>query len=121
MKELKKAFQEITEPFLAKKKIIITEGKKVWEIKPPVKWNKGEAVLWILKKIKKKKGEKIIPFYFGDDQTDEDAFASLKRNGYTIRVGHPKGYRSKAKYFLRNTEVVYLFLEELYHVLTEGN
>jgi trehalose-6-phosphatase len=36
---------KVTEPFIVRDKIKVTEGKKVFEIKPPVKWTKGNVVL----------------------------------------------------------------------------
>ncbi|MGC9027856.1 MAG: bifunctional alpha,alpha-trehalose-phosphate synthase (UDP-forming)/trehalose-phosphatase [bacterium] len=53
-----------------KERLKITEGKKVFEVRLLNAWNKGDAVLWILKNF----GAGKIPIYIGDDSTDEDAF-----------------------------------------------
>jgi len=107
---------KITMPYIRKKKIVITFGKKVFEIKPPIEWNKGNAILWLLNRQKSALSDKhILPVYIGDDVTDEDAFNALKNDGLTIFVGHPK--KSHAKYYLRNTREVFKFLKILNNLL----
>jgi alpha,alpha-trehalase len=102
-------FPKIVAPYKKTNKIRITHGKKVFEIRPNIAWDKGKAVLWFLKKIAKK--SKAIPVYIGDDTTDEDAFKVLKRKGVTIRVG--KTRKTHAQQHLRNVNAVYKFLESL--------
>jgi len=106
---IKRAFPEIIRPYLKTNKIKITYGKKVFEIRPNVEWNKGRAVLWLIKKLGK--GIKILPIYIGDDRTDEDAFSALKNWGATIRVGKSK--KTHAEHCLKNVKEVYLFIESL--------
>jgi len=102
-------FNEITDPYIVRDKIKINSGKKVYEIKPPVKWDKGKVVLWLLARQQFISGEKnVFPIYIGDDITDEDAFRALKRKGLTVFVGEPGN--SKADYYLKNTEEVIKFL-----------
>lgn len=109
MQEFLSKFCEITEPYMVKDKIIINEGKKVYEIKPPVAWDKGKVVLWLLARQQFLLGEdRIFPVYIGDDITDEDAFKALKRKGLTVFVG--KSGNSMANYYLNNTEEVTKFL-----------
>jgi trehalose-phosphatase len=110
LKKVKQVFRTLTAPFLHKNKIRITHGKKVFEIRPNMKWDKGEAVLWFLKKFSKK-AKKIIPIYIGDDTTDEDAFKALSNKGITIRVG--KKPDTLAQYFIKDVHQVYKFLHEL--------
>jgi len=108
---------EITAPYIDKKKITVNFGKKVFEIRPPIEWNKGSAVLWLLNKHKSTLyGKPIVPIYVGDDITDEDAFKAIKEIGLTIFVGHPR--KSHAKYYLRNTREVFKFLKILNNLLT---
>ena len=98
-------FNEITDPYVARGKIKINPGKKVYEIKPPVMWDKGKVVLWLLVRQQFLLGEdKILPVYIGDDTTDEDAFKVLKNKGLTIFVGEPAS--SEARYYLKTTEEV---------------
>ena len=107
----KKIIKEVIQPFLARKKIEVSYGKKVIEIKPQVKWNKGRAVKWLLAKEAIVGGQPIMPVYLGDDATDEDAFGILKNKGLTIYIGNPKD--SQAKYYLKDTREVFRFLKNI--------
>ena len=113
MKELiKKTISEIAAPHVKKGKIKINFGKKVIEIKPNVKWNKGKVVLWLLARQQFMLGDrKISPIYIGDDSTDEDAFKALKNKGLTIFVGKPR--KSYAQFYLRDTGEVLKFLKQI--------
>ena len=104
---LKKAFMEATKKLFKNKKIRITRGKKVFEVRPNISWNKGSIVKQILKKRKIKKS---LPIYIGDDITDEDAFRALGRKGISILVGG-KHRRTAAQYKLDSPEAVARFLE----------
>lgn len=60
------------------------------EARPPIGWDKGHAVLHILReKYGLAWSESIRVIYVGDDETDEDAFRSLRGLGMTFRVGPP--------------------------------
>lgn len=108
---------KITTPYIHKKEIVVDFGKKVFEIRPPIDWNKGSAILWLLNKHKPAfLDSPILPIYIGDDTTDEDAFNALKDKGLTIFVGHPK--KSHAKYYLENTKEVFKFLKILKNLLS---
>lgn len=86
-------------------------GKKVLELKPNLDWHKGKAVLWLLKELNLDKPE-ILPFYIGDDITDEDAFASLRTRGLTILVGE-HDEQTAAEYSLQSVDEVREFLAAL--------
>ncbi len=88
------------------------KGKKILEIKPNVDWHKGKAVNWILEELNIVKGKNVVPIYIGDDVTDEDAFKALKYSGIGIQVG-THGYSTEARYRLKNTYQVGLFMEML--------
>ncbi len=104
-----KLLLETMAPYLKAKRVTMLGGKKVFEIKPVVDWDKGKAVMWLLKHFSKNKYEKkIYPVFIGDDVTDETAFKALKGKGLCIRVG--KSATSAAPYYLRNTEQVAKFL-----------
>lgn len=112
MPELKRIVAEVTKPFIMRDKIKITEGKKVFEIKPPVKWTKGDVVLWLLARQQFALGsDKLFPVYIGDDVTDEDSFRALKNKGLTIFVGKPKS--SEADYYVKNTEDVVKLMKQI--------
>lgn len=109
LRKVKTIFKNIVSPYLKKKKIRVTQGKKVFEVRPNVAWHKGYAVSWFIKKLGK--GKKILPIYIGDDTTDEDAFKVLKRQGITVRVGKTK--KTQAKDFVKNVDEVYKLLESM--------
>lgn len=44
------------------------------EIRPSIKWNKGNAVEYFLDTLGLSSCNDILPVYIGDDRTDEDAF-----------------------------------------------
>lgn len=113
MQSLKKIFDTSVSAYSARDEIRIRRGKMVFEIRPPVNWDKGKAALWLLARqrfmLKDKIG--VIPFYLGDDVTDEDAFKALKDKGITVRVG--EGEDSYAKYYVKDTHEVFRLLEEI--------
>jgi trehalose 6-phosphate phosphatase len=86
-------------------------GKKVFEVRPRIDWDKGKAVLWLLDTLALD-GNTTIPVYIGDDVTDEDAFRVLKQRGIGIRVMHEPA-PSQAHYRLRDTTEVRKFLNAL--------
>lgn len=101
-------------------KIKIRSGKKVLEVRPPLKWDKGKIVLWLLARLKFILGkEPCVPIYVGDDVTDEDAFRALKGKGLTVFVGYSE--KTHAKYYLRNTQEVTEFLEQILKIKTDEN
>ncbi len=101
-----KKIKNLIKPY--KKNLKLRYGKKVIEILPQIKINKGIAVKVILKKINNKKF--FYPVYIGDDKTDEDAFKVLKTSGLTICVGKK---RTNAEFFLNNVKEVIKFLKLL--------
>lgn len=64
----------------------VTPGKMVYEIQPKLDWNKGKAVLWLIEALELDRPD-IVPMYFGDDITDEDAFRILAGRGIGVYVG----------------------------------
>jgi trehalose 6-phosphate phosphatase len=107
VKALEKEFFRALKPFM--KKIRLTSGKKVWEVRPPINWHKGKAVRWLIEKYTDK--TRPLPLYLGDDKTDEDAFEALPRRGIGIYVG--TGTKSAATYKMKNVPEVKKFLSML--------
>lgn len=101
------ALYRIAQGYFDRNEVQINLGKKVFEIRPPLDWNKGKAVLWILER------QKGFPVYIGDDTTDEDAFLAIKGMGITVYVGKKDQASSCAQYYLNNTGEVIKFLEYL--------
>ncbi|KHN30628.1 Trehalose-phosphate phosphatase [Glycine soja] len=52
----------------------LTQGRKVLEIRPTIKWDKGKAHEFLLESLGYKNLNDVFPIYIGDDRTDEDAF-----------------------------------------------
>ncbi|MCM8787358.1 MAG: trehalose-phosphatase [Candidatus Omnitrophica bacterium] len=107
--KVKKILHQATAAYKKVNKIKIKKAKKAFEITPPVVWNKGRAMLWLLEKLNAGFTKKeTMPIYLGDDLTDEDAFEVLHNKGITIFVGRPK--KTEAQYYLKNTQEVRNFL-----------
>ncbi len=77
--------RKVLAPYIEKGAFVLSEGKKVIEIRPNIQWDKGKAVEWILEKIGFKN---TLPIYAGDDVTDRDAFKVMRERGVSIQVGH---------------------------------
>lgn len=98
-------------PYIEKGIFVLREGKKVLEIRPNIRWNKGNAVEWILGKNGFKN---TMPIYIGDDETDRDAFNVLKGKGISVGVGYQwQDSDSDSDYFLKTQAEVKRFLEWL--------
>ncbi len=68
--------------------LVKTGGKKVFEVRPALDWDKGRAVLFLLAAMGLD-GPEVLPLYVGDDLTDEDAFRALAARptgGIGVRV-----------------------------------
>ena len=94
-------------------------GKKVFELRPKIDWNKGKAVLWLLQALHLDHPE-TFPVYIGDDRTDEDAFRVLKGRGLGILVSDIR-QNSAADYALRDTNETRQFLTMLTTMLQEAH
>ncbi|KAJ6305462.1 hypothetical protein OIU78_020908 [Salix suchowensis] len=55
-------------------KLRLTRGRKVLEIRPTIKWDKGKALEFLLESLGFANCTDVFPVYIGDDRTDEDAF-----------------------------------------------
>jgi|GEM_PF-121161 len=86
-------------------------GKKLFEIRPDLDWDKGRAVLWLLGALDLERPD-VVPLYLGDDLTDEDAFHALGDRGAGILVSD-ESRDTAATYQLRDPEEVRRFLERL--------
>lgn len=111
----KSIFRKVTEPFVKDGKIRVSEGKKVLEVNPPVSWDKGKALNWIVETLKL---SAALPIYAGDDQTDENAFQMLKDRGISIYVGRPTEL-SQAKYYLEDVQEIEELLRRLRGALSD--
>ena len=134
--EVSRTLHAVTKPFLERKMILLSEGKMVYEIRPPVKWNKATAIQWLLTDyFPLKFNEDALVIYLGDDKADMEVFDSLRGRALTIFVGNPSNmsateYRhitgsdscrspftpdtSVADYYVHSPDEVKTFLDHLY-------
>jgi len=103
------------------------EGRKVFEVKPRVAWDKGKALSYLLGCLRLEEkgiGEgEVLSLYFGDDHTDEDAFHELKGfpNGAGCGVivsSVPKP--SNASFSVKDPAEVLLFLNSIAELAEKG-
>ena len=84
-------------------------GKKLFELRPSLDWDKGQALLWMMDALNL---FAEVPLYLGDDITDEDAFRVVEKQGIGILVAE-EPRPTAAAYGLRDPGEVRLFLEWL--------
>lgn len=87
-------------------------GKKIFELRPNLEWDKGRAVLWLLEALDLAP-ERFLPVYVGDDETDEDAFRILAEGtglGVVVGDAHRPTF---ARLSLSDPDEVTAFLEKL--------
>lgn len=92
-----------------------TGGKKIFELRPNIDWDKGKAVEWLLLALNLKT-EDVLPVYLGDDLTDFDAFDALRGTGLSCLVSE-ESQECSADYLLCDTEEAGLFLAKLTEIL----
>ncbi|XP_076945620.1 putative trehalose-phosphate phosphatase D [Bidens hawaiensis] len=95
-------------------KLKLTQGRKVLEIRPTIKWDKGNAIEFLMESLGYANSKDVLPVYIGDDKTDEDAFRVLQERGqgFGILVSKvPK--ETDAVYSLQEPSEVMHFLQRL--------
>lgn len=115
---LKLIFDKTVSVYSAKDTIRVKAGKMVFEIQPPVAWNKGKAALWLLARqsFALKGKPDVIPLYIGDDVTDEDAFKAFENRGITVRISETED--SRAKYYLKSADEVFTLLKDINRIVS---
>jgi trehalose-phosphatase len=96
----------------------VTDGKKVFEVRPPVRVHKGSAVIQLASQLDAL-GEQASLLFAGDDATDEDAFRLLRSDypgAVTIHVG--ESLDSAAEFRLDGPNEIY---ELLMAIATDAN
>lgn len=92
----------------------LTKGRKVLEIRPSIKWDKGNALEFLLEALGFAGRGDIFPIYIGDDRTDEDAFKVLRKTGQGIGILVTKSPKETGgSYSLREPDEVKEFLRKL--------
>jgi trehalose-phosphatase len=89
-----------------------TDGKRVFELRPGIAWDKGRALRWLLAEVGSRGGP-VVPVYFGDDLTDEDAFMALDADGIGIVVASEPARPSAADYRVTDVDDVRTLLTEI--------
>ena len=111
--------QDTIKPFLDKKMLFLHTGKMVYEIRPPVKWDKAITIKWLLTNyFPLEFSADGLLIYMGDDKADIEVFDNLRRKGLTVFVGKPSD-TSTAEYYVNSPEEVKVFLEHLYEQKNE--
>ena len=93
----------------------VTEGKRIFEIKPPALIDKGTAVLALADRLTSGRDGGAIVFA-GDDVTDEDAIRALRAHhprSVTVRILGEGSSPTEAEFSLRDTQAMRQFLEEI--------
>lgn len=95
--------------------LIVTRGKELLELRPPMKINKGTAAVIWARQVGSHASKSAL--YIGDDRTDEDAFRELRAEiprAVTIRVGDPEhGEETSAEFRVETPADVAQFLVAL--------
>nr|GMC56432.1 probable trehalose-phosphate phosphatase J [Ipomoea batatas] len=100
----------------------LCQGRKVLEVRPIIKWDKGKALEFLLESLGYANSDDVLPVYIGDDRTDEDAFKVLRqrRQGFGILVSKiPK--ETSASYSLQEPSEVMQFLRRLVEWTTKSD
>ena len=89
----------------------MTQGRKVFEVRPTIDWDKGKAVEYLLQVFGMAHSADVLPIYIGDDKTDEDAFRVLYERGQGCGIlVSAIAKQTMASYTLRDPPQVMRFL-----------
>jgi alpha,alpha-trehalase len=102
----------IEEVAAAHPELRLAGGKKIFELRPDIEWDKGKALLHLLG-VMGLDGNDVTALYIGDDETDEDAFRVLAEDrgiGIVVVTEHRE---TMADYALNDPEQVVEFLRLL--------
>ena len=105
----RRLFAKRLQPYQVRNLVRLRRGKAVWEVRPPVLWDKGTAVRWVLKQPGFR-GR--WPLFIGDDETDKDVFRAIWNYGIGIFVGASQE-NGTAHYRLKDPIKVHGFLKWL--------
>ncbi|KAF7085787.1 hypothetical protein CFC21_089178 [Triticum aestivum] len=92
----------------------LTQGRKVFELRPSIMWDKGKALEFLLESLGFASCSDVLPVYIGDDRTDEDAFKVLRKRGQGVGILVSKcAKETSASYSLQDPAEVMEFLLRL--------
>jgi trehalose 6-phosphate phosphatase len=114
LNDVKTVFEGVISVAQSLKQVKVTLGKRVYEIRPPVDWDKGKAIDLLMDRLNNLTGNgETLPIFLGDDRTDEDGFKVINRyRGIPIFVGNEPG-DTVARYYLSSPHEVEEFLNLL--------
>jgi trehalose-phosphatase len=92
--ELVPTLRDLVSRVAAAHGLVVGEGKKILEIRPPVPVNKGTAVIALASSLGAL-GDEASLLYAGDDATDEDAFVALRERTPRAVTLHVNGEGSR--------------------------
>lgn len=99
----------------AEPRLRMTSGKKVFEVRPRIDYDKGTAVNFLLRHLDPPAGAPIL--YLGDDRTDEDAFRAVRDwsagGGEGVLVADQPTMQTAALSYLQDVEDVSALLATL--------
>lgn len=104
--QVKKVVDEVAEAY---PELRLTAGKLVHEFMPVFRWNKGQAMLWLLKRLRLGRRD-VCPICMGDDLTDENMFIAAGDWGVTVAVGESLA-ETCARWRLEDSRAAAVFLE----------
>ena len=112
--EVRTVFETVMATARSLGKVRITSGKMVYEVRPPVDWDKGKAIALLIDRYSRHKNKKeTLPIFLGDDRTDEDGFKVIREHsGIPIFVGNEPAHTA-ASYYLRSPQEAEQFLSLL--------
>ncbi|HEX9780944.1 MAG TPA: trehalose-phosphatase [bacterium] len=104
----RRAVDGVLGPWKRRGRIRVTQGKRVVEVRPPERWDKGRSIEWVMRRLRA--GSGVALCYLGDDSTDEHAFRSVNRlGGMSVFVG-AAGSPTRARWRLDGPADVRRFL-----------
>lgn len=108
---LKEALEAVSLPLGLR----ITDGKRIFELRPPAAIDKGTAVIALAERLAHEAATASLLFA-GDDVSDEDAMIALRARhpeAVTVRILGDESTETAAEFSLRDPAEMRRFLEEL--------
>ncbi len=109
--EIGRVRQLVEKALAASPSLHMASNKKVFELLPRLRWDKGASIIWLLQRLGLDAPD-VLPICLGDDQTDEHAFRAIRDRGIAIVVSE-ESRLSAATYRLKNPAETETFLSRL--------